>query len=84
MRYYKQFDNNNNLLVIGIGLGGMEITEVEYNNLLVEIREKAELTDKLYNGKIAIENIPIEWQEEIQYRIDERKKNETTLTITTE
>ena len=49
-----------------------EITEAEYNTLLAEIREKAALVDKLYSGEITIADVPTEWQEEIQRRVDER------------
>ena len=51
---------------------GVEITEAEYNALLAEIREKAVLVDKLYSGEITIDEVPADWQEEIQRRVDER------------
>ena len=72
MRYYAQYNDSGKLIAIGTGLGGTEITEVEYNALLSEIREKVALVDKLYRGEIAIDAIPTEWQEEIQRRVDER------------
>lgn len=72
MRYYAQYNENNKLIAIGIGFGGTEITEAEYNTLLAEIREKASLVDKLYNEEITIVDIPDEWQEEIQRRVNER------------
>ena len=72
MRYYAQYNNSGALLAIGTGYGGTEITEAEYNALLAEIREKAALVDKLYSGEITIDNIPSDWQEEIQRRVDER------------
>jgi hypothetical protein len=78
MRYYAQYENNT-LLAIGIGYGGEEITEEEYNRLLIEIRTKAELVDKLYNEEITIDSVPTEWQEEIQRRVDERIEAEGTL-----
>lgn len=71
MRYYKIIENNA-LLAIGTGYGGVEITKEEYENLLQEIRAKATLVDQLYSGSITIFDIPTEWQEEIQRRIDER------------
>ena len=71
MRYYK-LTTNNRLSIIGTGPGGVEITEDEYNRLLTEIREKAALVDKLYGGEITIDDVPAEWQEEIQRRVDER------------
>lgn len=72
MRYYAQYNENGALLAIGTGYGGTEITEAEYNTLLAEIREKAALVDKLYSGEITIADVPTEWQEEIQRRVDER------------
>lgn len=73
MRYVKYVDaNTDKLLAIGTGPGGVEITEAEYNAMLSEIREKAALVDSLYNGTITLEDVPAEWQEEIQRRVDER------------
>ena len=72
MRYYAQYNDSGNLIAIGTGLGGTEITESEYNTLLSEIREKAALVDKLYSGEITIDEVPTEWQEEIQRRVNER------------
>lgn len=72
MRYYAQYNESNRLIAIGTGYGGTEITESEYNALLAEIREKAALVDKLYSGEITIAEVPTDWQEEIQRRVDER------------
>ena len=76
MRYCAQYDESNRLIAIGTGYGGTEITEAEYNALLSEIREKAALVDKLYNGEITIDAVPVEWQEEIQRRVTERQEAE--------
>lgn len=72
MRYYAKYAESGTLLAIGTGPGGAEITETEYNRLLAEIREKAALVDALYSGEITIADVPTEWQEEIQRRVDER------------
>ena len=72
MRYYAQYNDSGKLLAIGTGPGGTEITEAEYNALLSEIREKAALVDKLYSGEITLDEVPTDWQEEIQRRVDER------------
>ena len=72
MRYNAQYSADNKLIAIGTGPGGTEITEEEYNALLAEIREKAALVDKLYSGEITIDEVPVEWREEIQRRVDER------------
>ena len=73
MRYFAKYDNHGVLVLIGTGgNGGVEITESEYNALLSEIRTKAALVDKLYNGEITIDAVPADWQEEIQRRVNER------------
>ena len=72
MRHYAQYTESGKLIAIGTGAGGVEITVEEYNRLLLEIREKAALVDKLYSGEITLADIPAEWQEEIQRRVDER------------
>ena len=71
MRYYKLIKNDH-LIAIGTGYGGTEITEAEYNDLLTMIRTKADLVNKLYANEIAIDEVPAEWQEEIQRRAEER------------
>ena len=77
MRYYKRVYNDI-VIAIGTGYGGTEITEAEYNALLSEIREKSAMVDKLYSGEITIDEVPADWQEEIQRRVDERIAAEST------
>ena len=72
MRYYAQYNGSGKLVSISTGYGGEEITEAEYNALLSEIREKSALADKLYSGEISIDEVPADWQDEIQRRVDER------------
>ena len=72
MRYYAHYNDTGKLIAIGTGNGGTEITEAEYNSLLAEIREKAALVDKLYGGEITLDEVPADWQEEIQRRVNER------------
>lgn len=72
MRFFAQYNNSGKLLAIGTGNGGAEITEAEYNALLSEIREKADLVNRLYGGEITIDEVPADWQEEIQRRVDKR------------
>ena len=71
MKYFAKYSDNK-LIAIGTGAGGVEITEAEYNALLAEIREKAALVDKLYSGEITLDDVPADWQEEIQRRVNER------------
>lgn len=79
MRHYAQYNSDGVLIAIGTGPGGIEITEEEYNTLLTEIRTKAALVDSLYNGSITLEDIPADWREEIQRRVDERIAQQGTL-----
>lgn len=72
MRYYVRYDNEGKLILIGTNCGGTEITEAEYNALLTGIRAKADLVNQLYAGEITLDEVPAEWQEEIQRRVDER------------
>ena len=71
MKYFEQYENGI-LTAIGTGYGAEEITEAEYNALLSEIREKAALVNQLYSGEITLDDVPADWQEEIQRRVDER------------
>ena len=71
MKYFAQYENGI-LTAIGTGNGGTEITKAEYNDLLSEIREKADLVNRLYSGEITIDAVPVDWQDEIQRRVDER------------
>ena len=72
MRYYAQYNEENKLIAIGTGTGCTEITKEEYDRLLAEIRTKAELVNKLYSEEITLAEVPTEWQEEIQRRVEER------------
>lgn len=71
MRYYKITDDAGQLVCIGEGLAGDEITEEEYNILLADLKQKRMLTDKLYWGEITIADVPDELKEQIQSRVDE-------------
>ena len=79
MRYYAQYSLDNKLIAIGTGPGGTEITESEYKTLLTEIKQKATLVNQLYDGEISTDDIPEEWQEEIQNRVNERIEWQGTL-----
>lgn len=72
MRCFAQYNESGNIIAIGTGSGGVEITEAEYNRLLTEIREKSALVNQLCGGEIAIDAVPAAWREEIQRRVDER------------
>ena len=72
MRYFSLHNGDHKLVGIGTGIGGNEITKEEYDEIFDEIREKAALVDRLYSGEITIDDVPTEWQAEIQRRMDER------------
>lgn len=75
-KYYVIRDGENIALGCGDSLGGEEITKEEYDELLSVIRTKTAYANKLYAGEITIDKVPIEWQEEIQRRVDNRIKAE--------
>lgn len=76
MRYCAQHDESGKLILVGMGNGGTEITESEYNALLSEIQEKAALVNQLYAGEITAEDVPEAWREEIERRVAERIERE--------
>lgn len=76
MIYHAKYDDTGKLIAIGTGLGGVGITEAEYNTLLAEIRAKAQLVDDVYNGVKTLDDVPAEWQEEIQRRVTEWQEAE--------
>ena len=73
MRYYKEYNAKGWVIEIGAGdaLDGIEITQQEYETLLSEMEAKMEYIDHVYCQEISINDIPAEWQEEIQFRVDE-------------
>lgn len=78
-KYYKQLNENGEIVMLltydfepSITASSIvEITEEEYNVILAEDREKANFIELLYRGKITIDDVPEEWQEEIQSRANE-------------
>lgn len=72
MRYFARYNESGKLIAIGAGPGGIEITKSEYDELLTMIRAKAALVDRLYAGNVTIDDVPAEWREEIQRRVNER------------
>lgn len=76
MKYYVIYDENGKVSTIGCGdsLGGEEITEQEYSVLSAEICAKTAYVNKVFTEEIAIEDVPAEWQAEVQSRVDARIK----------
>lgn len=79
MRYYAQYNGNGELLAIGTGCGGTEIAENEYNALMTEIQTKAKYVQKVYSSEMTVDDVPAEWQEEIQQRVDRRIDREEAI-----
>lgn len=73
MTYFAIYDNGK-LISVGYTSSstttGVEITQEEYEALSVEITAKAEYVDRVYCGDIAIEDVPAEWQEDVQMQVD--------------
>lgn len=65
---------NRNLITGKCYLDGIEITCETYMDVLQIYREKADFVNNLYDGKIEINDVPAEWQEEIQRRVNERNE----------
>jgi Zn-dependent M32 family carboxypeptidase len=79
MYWYVNRDENGDILAlietpVQSAKSGIEITEIEYNIILSEIRDKYQLEDKLYSGEITVDDVPEEYREEVQRRVDERKQ----------
>lgn len=72
MKHVAQYSEMGKLIAVGVGGEGVEITEEEYNCLLSEIRERAELINRMYTGKITIDDVPPDWREEIKHMVDKR------------
>lgn len=72
MRYYAQY-NGDELIAVGTGFGGTEITEDEYHAALAEIEEKRLLADRLYAGEITAADVPEKWRTEVQQTVDDRR-----------
>ena len=73
MRYFKELNEKGYVYILGAGdaLDGIEITQQEYNLLMEEVTSKMNYTEKVYSNEITINEVPAEWQEEIQFRVDE-------------
>ena len=72
MRYYSRYAENGTLEAIGIGAGGTEITQEQYETLLAKITEKNGLIDKLYRGEITQADVPEDWRAEIVAAVEAR------------
>lgn len=70
MRYYAQYGENGKLQSVGIGNGGTEITLQEYEAHLHVIKQKVEHVNNVLHGTEIIEQVPAEWREEVQRRVD--------------
>lgn len=88
MVYYKEINENKDLVLLLTydniqptipNSLVIEITEEEYVQLLSDIREKEMLVWSLYREEISLNDIKLEWQEEIQKRVDEIIKTQGSI-----
>ena len=81
MRYYKQLNENGEIVAILTydfepkitDPLTVEITAEEYETISAEFREKARLTNLLYRRKITLDAIPEAWHDEISARVEMMK-----------
>lgn len=78
-KYYKQLNDNGEVVafltydydpVITDPLI-IEVTEEEYVTVRAELREKTKLVNQLYRNKITIDDVPEEWRDDIQQKVDD-------------
>lgn len=77
--YCVAYNEYGEVVAVGYNLYGTEITKEEYRTLLEEMIVKSDYVDKLYNKEITLINVPTEWQEEIQRRVNERIERQGEL-----
>ena len=65
MRYYTLYNEEGQMVCIGTGAGGVEITQEEYESLSAQIQEKSELVIKLYRKEIALSDVPESYRNEV-------------------
>lgn len=84
MRKYAKYDADGHLTNIGVGLGGVEITDAEYTRLREEITRKASYVSACYAGRIAIDAVPEEYRAEVVRRVADRQADQQDSEATTE
>ena len=70
MRYFIEYNDDGTVYAVGIGPGGTEITQAEYEKEEAAILAKNELIVQVYKGEITIDEVPAEWQREVQNGVD--------------
>lgn len=65
MRHYVLYNEEGQMVCIGKGDGGVEITRDEYDALSAQIEEKNELVWRLYRGEIAPDDVPDGYRDEV-------------------
>lgn len=79
MYYYKVLDNNGNVAYLLTydqkphitDSSYIEISANEHVAIAEEFVEKEQLVEQFYRDEIIIDDVPEEWREEIQLRVDE-------------
>lgn len=77
MRYYAKHDKNGAMISFGIGYGGIEVTEEEYNHLMDKYKRTHAAISAVYNEEMAIEDIDEDIRENVQKVVGEMKAADT-------
>lgn len=81
MYYYKQTDENGNLILLfscdkkrtsNTDRAVNEIDEEEYNSIFCKLSDICEFTDSVYAGETTIDNIPYELRETVKESVADR------------
>lgn len=75
MYYYVQYDENNFPILFGTSLmkQDTEISEEEYNELIQNDLIILDYLDKIYNNEITLQDIPNEFLNIIQYKLNQQE-----------
>ena len=65
MRHYVLYNEEGKMVCIGMGDGGVEITQDEYEALSAQIEEKNKLVWRLYREEIAPDDVPDGYRDEV-------------------
>lgn len=84
MKYFAMYDDGGKLVSFGATTAKAvmgEITEDEYNALMVAHVAKTDYADRVYSGEIAIDDVPEEYRAEVAELVEQmRVEPETPMT----
>lgn len=72
MRRYAQYDSSGQLIGIGLGVGGVEISTEEYERFYATTREKAGYVAAVQAGKMDIADVPQAYRAEVAEIVQRR------------